>query len=299
MADIVIIGPGRMGTALAIAFAAAGHAVIGAFAHSAKGDNAKMFAAVTQAPVWAWPMPCDAVDWPDDARTALATAHLILIATPDAAVTPVAQTLSQTTWLQSHQTVVHCSGARPHTALMPLLKQEIPCLCMHPLQTVANPKDAPGCFQDVVFTLDGSDLAVERMGGLITQIGGVPERIEPEQRAQYHAAAVLASNAVVALVAVAAGLAGLSTGSRPFLPLLQGAVDNLKQYGLPDALTGPVDRADFETVSRHLIALQNNPTADRIYRALQSVATDVARHKGSLSAEQWQMFHDLFAAADP
>ncbi len=300
MAKIVIIGPGRMGTALAIAFASAGHTIIGAFAKHAHSEKTERFVnAVAVAIADKSPVPVPVFTWPAavreaDARAALQQADLIVIAVPDTAVTPVAQTLADTMLLHSDQIVLHCSGATPHTALMPLIKQAIPCLCVHPLQAVANPEDAPACFRDVVFTIDGSDQAVERMAQMIREIGGVPERIEPDQRAQYHAAAVLASNAVVALATVAAELAGLSGGVKPFLPLLQGAVANLKQYGLPDALTGPVDRADLETVSRHLIALQNNPTALRIYRALQSAAADVARQKGSLSAEQWKMFHDMF-----
>lgn len=302
MAKIVIIGPGRMGTAIAIAFASTGHAILGAFARHAEGEQAKRFANAVQAPVWAWPrtqprvQPSDVANPSviEDALNAIADADLIVVAVPDTAVTPVAQTLADMNVLHSNQIVLHCSGAAPHTALLPLQKQGVPCLCMHPLQTVANPEDAPGCFRDVVFTLDGSDAAVERIAEMVREIHGVPERIDPGQRARYHAAAVLASNAVVALVAVAGDLAGLSKGAVPFLPLLQGALQNLKQYGLPDALTGPVDRADFPTVQKHLEALENNPTALRIYRALQSAAADVARQKGSLTAEQWTAFHELF-----
>lgn len=304
MANIIVIGSGRMGTALAIAFAHAGHVILGAFARNPDSQSAASFVSLTGAPVWRWPNvddhdQRDAIDWPVDARHVLTQADLIVIATPDAAVTPVAQTLAAATLLQSSQTVAHCSGATPHTALHPLMLQGVDAVCMHPLQTVANPQDAPSCFADVVFTLDGTPKGVNTVARLVEQIGGVPERIDPADRPRYHAAAVLASNAVISLLAVAAGLAGLSAGSRPFLPLLQGAVDNLKHYGLPDALTGPVERADLQTVSRHLIALQDNPTANRVYRALQSVAADVARHKGSLSPEQWQMFHALFEDADP
>lgn len=312
MAKMVIIGPGRMGTALAIALRATGHTILGAYAQHADGEKAKRFVNAVHAPVWPWPPTAQPAHTapasptakpapkfapfssPMPASQALAEADLIVIAVPDTAVTPAARTLADMNLLNSNQIVLHCSGATPHTALMPLLEQGIPCLCMHPLQTVANPEDAPGCFRDVVFTLDGSDAAVARVAQLVRELGGVPERIEPGQRAQYHAAAVLMSNGVVALAAVAAELADLKSGAKPFLPLLQGALQNLRQYGLPDSLTGPVDRADFPTVSNHLEALQNNPTALRIYRALQSAAADVACRKGSLTADQWTAFHDLF-----
>ena len=112
----------------------------------------------------------------------------------------------------------------------------------------------------------------------------------------YHAAAALASNALVALASVAAQVSGLSDGLKALLPLLYGAVDNLDRLGLPAALTGPIERGDISTVEAHLQALQHNPTALSVYAALGKATADVARSKESLSQQQWEYFQQLFTS---
>jgi predicted short-subunit dehydrogenase-like oxidoreductase (DUF2520 family) len=108
----------------------------------------------------------------------------------------------------------------------------------------------------------------------------VPFEIPEEHRAAYHAAAVMASNLLVALEESAATLldrAGAGAESRELLaPLVLRTAANWAERG-PDALTGPIARGDVETIERHLATLgESAPELIPIYEALTERAREIA-----------------------
>jgi len=109
--------------------------------------------------------------------------------------------------------------------------------------------------------------------------------IRGQARPLYHAAAVMASNHLVALIDAAQGLlseaAGVDreTALRALAPLVRSSVSNVLNHGPGAALTGPVERGDGATVAAHLQALAATPVAD-LYRAAGLHTLDLARRKG-------------------
>jgi predicted short-subunit dehydrogenase-like oxidoreductase (DUF2520 family) len=84
--------------------------------------------------------------------------------------------------------------------------------------------------------------------------------IPPGSKAIYHSAFVFASNYVVTLYAIAEKLlvglgAEREVADNALNGLLAGTVANLRQQGVPAALTGPLVRGDAETIRLHLEAL--------------------------------------------
>jgi len=308
MARIAVVGPGKVGTALSLAFNGVGHTIVGAYCRDVDSLSAKRFRRLLGAPTAL--LPRDISD-----SNPLPTAEVFLVAVPDRAVTSVAQTLADSGILATLQqplaaeataynhapavdstgpVVMHTAGSLSAEALAPARNVGARCICMHPLQTIADPELSPECFSGITFTLDGDPSACALISQWIRRLGGIPLQFDPKLRSGYHAAAVLASNAVVALMATASEVSGLPTGAQALIPLLQGAVDNLKLLGLPDALTGPVERGDVDTVKKHLDALQSNPTALRVYRALGQATLEVASKKGPLSSAVSAELRDLF-----
>jgi hypothetical protein len=120
---------------------------------------------------------------------------------------------------------------------------------------------------------------------LAADLGGRPIELLPGKRALYHAAAVLAGNAPLALLSVASELlvaAGLEPdiAEQGLLALLEGALANARRVGPRAALTGPVVRGDTATVARHLEALHEHPDADALYRALTREIVRLAGPEG-------------------
>ena len=285
MDKFAVIGPGRVGTALTLALQNAGYSVLAAHGSSqTRTGNHQRFESLTGVPVLNWETFTDR----------LQQADVVVVSVPDKAVTSVAQTLGNTGDLCAGKIVVHTAGALGSDALAAVQAAGSFVLGLHPLQTVADPAAGVALLRGAYCTLEGDSAAVAQANQWIADWGGIAVTIEAKDRPRYHAAAVLASNAVVALAAVAVRLSGLEAGVEAFLPLLQGAVQNLRNLGVPDALTGPVDRGDFRTVESHLQALKNNPTELSVYAALGIATADVAFAKGSLSPLQRDQFVELF-----
>ena len=111
------------------------------------------------------------------------------------------------------------------------------------------------------FAIDGDAAALEWAGRIAHLLGGETLRILPEHRALYHAAAVMASNYVVALVDAAAMLMDAAGISEDKALRAIGTAGSRRasrtrcSLGPVEALTGPIQRGDVETVCGHLRAL--------------------------------------------
>ena len=104
--------------------------------------------------------------------------------------------------------------------------------------------------------------------------------------ASYHAAAVMASNAIVAVLDAALLLmARAGIDSQPareaLAPLSKTTIDNVMRAGPTAALTGPVVRGDAATVAAHVAALADAPATVRcLYRAAADHLLELARQRG-------------------
>ena len=210
----------------------------------------------------------------------LAASDLIVIATPDAAIEPVATKLAslvrnEAVASKKNRTVLHTSGATSSAVLNPLRLAGFATGSFHPLVSVSDAKSSRAIFHEVYFCVEGEELAVRLARKLVTQLGGRSFTIAPESKPLYHAAAVMTSGHVVALFDLALLMlrkCGLSTrdAQRVLLPLLRSTTTNLEANTPAHALTGPYARRDFETARKHLTALQESGLDDvnEVYRIL-------------------------------
>ena len=107
--------------------------------------------------------------------------------------------------------------------------------------------------QNAFFTLEGHAQALAVMESLLKKMGNPVQRIAPEQKALYHAAAATLSNQVVALLASGYEMleaCGFDTENarRASAALVRGNVENVIASGCVQALTGPIERGDLVTV---------------------------------------------------
>lgn len=211
MPSLRVIGPGRAGTAMSRALASAG---------------------------WHVAPP---VRRGEDVRGAADGVDLVLIATPDAAVTEVAAAIEP----RRETVVAHLAGSLTLDALAPHERRA----SVHPLVSIPSGEtDVRGAW----FAIAGDELASRVVGDL----DGRAVVVDDRHRAAYHAAACVASNHLVALlgqVERVGATAGVPLDA--YLALARQSLDNVEVLGPRDALTGPVKRGDWETVERHRAAL--------------------------------------------
>ncbi len=203
------------------------------------------------------------------ARAVFGDCDIVFLTVPDVQIAPVCAALE---W-RAGQSAVHCSGALGLDVLAPAASPGAATGCFHPIQSFPSREPEPNRFRGIVCGIE----APGDLGILLEQIahdlGATTVRLEGVNRALYHAAAVFASNDVVALAAAAErtwALAGLppATAHAALSPLLLGAASNVAALGTVAALTGPVARGDVATVERHLAALASDPALLNLYRRL-------------------------------
>jgi predicted short-subunit dehydrogenase-like oxidoreductase (DUF2520 family) len=203
---------------------------------------------------------------------------ILFLAVPDGAVEDMAGRVAAMD-PPRQLSVVHLSGALGLDALDALIDN--PRGSFHPLQSFPFPRDR-SAFRGITVAVDASTPALRRrLAGLARGLGARPKHVRDEQRVLYHAAAVYASNFVDVVFDEAVrtlGRIGWSEkeATAALLPLVEGALDNIRRRGPIKALTGPIRRGDAETVTRHLGALENPD----LYRMLALVALRIATEAG-------------------
>ena len=203
---------------------------------------------------------------------------MLFLAVPDGAVSEMAKRIARM-HPPSELAVAHLSGALGLDALSVLAAN--PRGSFHPLQSFPAPR-GPEAFRGITVAVDASTaVLMRRLGALARAIGATPRRVRDGDRVLYHAAAVYASNYVDVVLAEAVRLLGEigwreADATKALMPLVEGAVENVRKRGPVLALTGPIRRGDAQTVARHLEAVDN---AD-LYRMLGLVALEIAREAG-------------------
>ncbi|MEZ4462362.1 MAG: DUF2520 domain-containing protein [bacterium] len=177
--------------------------------------------------------------------------------------------------------VVHCSGLLDSRVLRRAGITN-PVASIHPLLSVADPKQALEQFSQCAWTVEGDFPAVAFAKWMLGRIGVDPFEIRADQKVLYHASAVTAAGLLDALMDVAFSLAeagGFSgeQGRALLLPLARSILTNLESRDTSSALTGPISRGDDSTVDQHLAAIEalDDETALEVYRALTARARQV------------------------
>ena len=267
---IGFVGAGHVGLGLGIAFSAAGWPVT-AVASRDPDRRARFRDAVPGAAAYVEPSAVlDEVD-------------LCFLTVPDDVIASVAAQLR----LYSGQALVHTSGARPASDLAPAMAAGTGAGSFHPLLSFAEPQRAASELRGATVALDGDDALVGVLGNLAEAVGARPVRILEGGKGAYHAAAVVASGGLVALLDAIAELArgaGLDEAGALAIygPLLRGTLANAERIGIAAALSGPFGRGDVGTVEAHLDSMARlAPGAVEVYRAL-------ARRELAIAAGQWE-----------
>lgn len=262
---IAIIGPGRLGTALAIALQQKGYAIESVIAR--RRTSARKAAGLLDAEPAALTV--------DEIRD-LPAADLLIIATPDDQIAMVVDWLNRLSTNDGRKpTVLHTSGALSAKILAPLTKKDWTVGSLHPLASISEPRGGALALRGAYWCVEGDAAAVRLGKKIVHDLEGRSFSIASDLKPLYHAAAVMTAGNVVALFDVAIemlGQCGLKKreAQRVLLPLLLTAVQNLDGKDPAKALTGTFSRGDVETVKRHLAALKSNdlPDALELYRLL-------------------------------
>ena len=244
---IGFIGAGKLGMALAMALTEIGFYVtaVTSRSHSSSQQLAQMVPG------------CQSVETPTELANGC---DLAFITTPDDVIR---QITSSTKW-KSTQAVVHCCGALSLDVLDSAASDGASVGSIHPFQTFSclnTPKESVDRLTGVTYAVEGKGWVEQFLLQIVAHFGGTAIQVSSEDRAIYHASAVLIGGLLTGLLNASAEL-WQEIGYPPqqaypaIATLSSATIKNVVSAGARQGATGPVVRGDIVTVTNHLEALE-------------------------------------------
>ncbi len=273
--SLYIIGGGAVGLSLGVALRRAGWAIVGVCDPCAeRRHTVEAILGVAVQPVL---------------TDLVRSAAVVMVAVPDSAIEAVAGEAREKGAFDGAQVWIHVSGAKPASALSPLQEVVLAVGAVHPAHVFA-PGEVTALEAGFSFAVDGGDEVMALAARLASDLDGRTVRVSGEQRTAYHAATVMASNCVAALLAESRHLmtahgVGARDAEKLVVSLARGAVSYAEKVGVNAGLSGPIRRGDADTVSRHLRSLGEASRSQEIYRTLGRATVRLAEEIGQTDVE--------------
>jgi predicted short-subunit dehydrogenase-like oxidoreductase (DUF2520 family) len=269
---VAIVGAGRVGTALGVLLARAGHPLVAGTGREATRERLSRH------------LPDVPVRSPGEAASA---ADVVVLGVPDDKIAGISDELAAAGAFRDGQVVAHLSGSASLDALAAARDAGARVISLHPLQTFPDVEAALERLPGSAVAVTALDEAGFEIGErLAAAVGARPFRIADERKPLYHAAAVFASNYLAVVEAIAERVfrtAGLDDPVPTFAPLAEATLANVLRMGPAAALTGPAVRGDAGTIRANLEALAAEvPEFVPAYVALAAAAVDLATEAGRL-----------------
>lgn len=188
--------------------------------------------------------------------------------------------------------VIHFAGMLGPDALDGARARGAAVASLHPLVAVSSARSDPSLLHGA-FLAEGDRAAVAEARRIVRALRGTLHVATRVDRARYHGAAALVASGAVAL---AQGFAALASGALDPPPtpdwtddaaasLLRSVAANVVHDGATRALASPLMRDDTDTVARHLAAMEAAPSAREIYRAVLRQVIEALAREGAVRPE--------------
>ncbi len=289
-----IIGCGRTGINLAVYLTKAGFEPSGFFSKTRSSAEKALKAVDSIGQIF------------DKVEHACTNNDILFITTPDDTIKDVCSHIASKNAFKAGMSVFHLSGALSSEILFSAQqsdagKSDINIGSIHPLQSFTPYEDGQASpFTSINISIEGSDGAVKIGKKIVAALDANYFTIPTDAKMLYHASAVVASNYLVTIEDFAINLlqkADLSEEKAFEIlePLIMGTLNNIKNKGSIQALTGPVARGDSDIVSSHISAIEKGaPNFISLYKAMGKHTLDIAKKRKEISEKQINKLSELF-----
>ena len=262
---IGIIGAGKVGCTLGKFFVQRGYTVAGYYSRTIQSSmEAAQF---TQTQVF------------HTIEEIVDACNVLFLTVPDRSLTQVFQQIAHLPIRQKY--ICHCSGALSASeAFLGIEHTGAFGYSVHPLFAISDKYHAYEELADVFFAIEGNTAHLDEIGKLFD---GCHIKVIPSDcKTAYHAAAVMASNMVIALMKPAFDImqqCGFTEEEArcALAPLAKGNMQHIFEKGIYESLTGPVERGDSSTIQKHLKCLSQEQK--EIYIPLTRMLIEIAERK--------------------
>lgn len=241
---ISFIGAGKVGTAFG-KYVSTQHEVV---YYSSRTERSAILAADTVGCLWT-----------NSLSELINASEIIFITTSDNAINSVCSEIAQLDVPLRQKHFVHMSGAMTTEVFQSLVHLGATCSSLHPLQTFSDVQHAVDDLKDAYLSLESNS---NKLIPMIESMGNPYFTLTKEQKIKYHLSACVFSNYMVTLLNFGSRLLqdiGIEEkeGLQAMKPLIEATLKNVYDRGTTNALTGPIQRGDTETVMKHIQSLES------------------------------------------
>lgn len=218
----------------------------------------------------------------DSIEDLVQTCDTVFLTVPDGQIAPTWNEVLTCGANLNDKNIAHCSGALSSGVFVEREKVGALGYSIHPLFAVASRFNTYQELSRAFFAIEGDEDHLDDMVALIRDEGNLVQVIDPAEKVRYHAAAVLASNQVVALYQLACNeliRCGFSAenAEQALAPLFLGNAEHIAHDGVIASLTGPAERGDMRTIEKHLECLDGQTR--EVYELLNATLLEIADRK--------------------
>lgn len=188
--------------------------------------------------------------------------------------------------------VCHVSGALSSGVFSDINQTGAFGYSIHPLFAIHSKYNSHKQIEKAFFTIEGAKERMHLINSLMDRLGNNYAIIDSDKKELYHAAAVTASNNVLALLSSAQDYlieCGMTKAQAETAlnPLFLGNANNAVNSGVENALTGPIERGDLSTIKKHISCLEDISDDDKqLYLLLALKLCDLAEKKNEYNGKK-------------
>lgn len=206
----------------------------------------------------------------------------LFITTPDNVIGSVWDCIIKNNMSVQNKIVCHFSGALSSDVFTDSQSTGASVCSIHPMLAFSDKLTSYRIPANTFFALEGDETAVSALKSLFENLGNTVCRIDKSKKSLYHTAASVLSNEIVAVLDMGYSLLEQCGFSRDEAVnatqnLVLGNVKSVLENGCVNALTGPVERHDLQTVKKHVESLQGEDR--QIYILLAKRLVNLAKAK--------------------
>jgi predicted short-subunit dehydrogenase-like oxidoreductase (DUF2520 family) len=217
-----------------------------------------------------------------------------ILAVNDSSISTVAEDLAEIFGnMLFDKYLFHVSGSKTISELSPLSNFPCKVFTAHPFQTFYT--SSPENFDNLYWGIEKGNTEEDEIREIITQLNGSCYFLSEKQIANkglYHLVAVAASNFLIASVEFSKLLFEEAKLEEPKLveTIINTSVQNaLKYYNDMNhfPISGPLSRADADTIAKHLDILSGEEDLQSIYRLFSLATVNLLKKRNYLDEQQF------------
>ncbi|MDP4179147.1 MAG: DUF2520 domain-containing protein [Bacillota bacterium] len=178
--------------------------------------------------------------------------------------------------------ICHTSGSLSSNIFSNHFQSDVYVYSIHPLFPISDKFESYKFLKNALFTIEGNDKYVKELTELFNNMGNKIIVMKNSDKTLYHLAAVTVSNLFCGLINRSVSYLmeyGFSENDavEALYPLIAANINNIKENGIVNALTGPVERGDVNTLKKHLSVIPKDH--ESTYKDLSMELIKIAKIK--------------------